>query len=191
MRLGTLESPSISSKMRPHKTSWVLRVFCSLVIFSICCLTMLLKFGWILRHFLRQPSAFSRLCLGQILKCKLGAFVGLALCCKSYSAMSLGCILEGFYIFDLFYLPSKNQIYIYIQPTSPQEQGNIWAYKISVGRWPTFCLCPWRKWASITCCSDVPSFILYGTDMDDRATSSKHFGGPQENWPPLEIHFRL
>ena len=29
--------------------------------------------------------------------------------------MSLGCILEGFYIFDLFYLPSKNQIkYIYI-----------------------------------------------------------------------------
>ena len=64
--------------------------------------------------FLRQPSAFSRLCLGQILKCKLGAFVGLALCCKSYSAMSLGCILEGFYIFDLFYLPSKNQIYIYI-----------------------------------------------------------------------------
>ena len=160
MRLGALESPLTSSKTRSHKTFWILPVFCSLAILGIFCFTMWLEL-WARECsgfcFKAALNALSRLCLGQILKCKRGAFLALALCCKSYSAMFLGCILEGFYTFDLHHSPAKHPRKS--QPISPQEQGNIWAYKIFMGRWPTFCLCPWRKRASITCCSDVPSCI--------------------------------
>ena len=126
-----------------------------------------------------------RLCLAQILKCKTGALLIIAICCKSFSAMILGCIFnrktETQHVFLIKGCFQSIFIFQIFCRKSNKVSSHFWPYPISRWRKWTIRLCEGRQWLGSTRGSNGTTGELYEIDLDDRAAAAKHFRSSSQN----------